>query len=193
MMNMETNQSNHIQMKRLIQEYEDTISLISKEINKLRILYQEAKENQEKNSIKVQIQHYNSMVRDMIYSICMMEEYLPSEERHRLNQLHDSYSKQALDKRNIVGYVPEGGLKVNDPADLACNIILQEKLNEVIQLILSEKQWETLVLYYIYDMSQEEIARELGVERSTIAKRLKSSIEVLRGSELLWQYIQECG
>lgn len=188
-------------MRDLIRQYESTIKRINRRIEKLRQRYSQLEEQysrnkesvdvDEWNQIKVSLQYLNSMVKDMVYSVCIMEEYLPIEERTRNNKLHENYSRQILNKRNIVGYVPEGGLQVDNPEDLACNVMLQEKLNDVIQLLLSEKQWETLVMYYIYDMNQEEIARELGVGRTTIAMRLKDSIEILRDSELLQEYIDE--
>jgi len=189
-------------MRKIIQEYEITIKKINKKIEELRQKLKVFKEQFHKdpdsvdmdkwNQAKVSLQHLNSMVRDMVYSIHIMEEYLPFEEQTRNNKLCENYSKQILDKRSVVGYVPDGGIKIDNPEDLACNIILQEKLNEIIKTLLSYKQWETLVMYYIYGMTQKEIAKELSIDRSTVAKRLASSIEILRESELLKEYINEC-
>lgn len=194
--------SNQVRMRKIIQEYEITIKKINKKIEELRQKLKVFKEQFHKdpdsvdmdkwNQAKVSLQHLNSMVRDMIYSIHIMEEYLPFEEQTRNNKLCENYSKQILDKRSVVGYVPDGGIKIDNPEDLACNIILQEKLNEIIKTLLSYKQWETLVMYYIYGMTQKEIAKELSIDRSTVAKRLASSIEILRESELLKEYINEC-
>lgn len=50
--------------------------------------------------------------------------------------------------------------------------------------LLTEKQREVVVLYFWYDLSQQEIADKLRVDKSSVRDRLASALNKLRGAEL---------
>ena len=50
--------------------------------------------------------------------------------------------------------------------------------------LLTEKQREVVVLYFWYDLSQQEIADKLRVDKSSVRDRLASALNKLRGAGL---------
>jgi RNA polymerase sigma factor (sigma-70 family) len=178
-------------MQELIDEYEQTIRQINRYTNKLRQERNECEDQYRKSQIKNSTEHLNSMARDMIFSVQMMEEYIDYDDRHRLHSVDEQYRKQIANNRCIVGYVPEGGMDVENPADLACNVALQDALQDVIQILLSDRQQQVVKLYYFDGYTQEEIAKQLNTSQQNVAARLKDAINVLRNSELFRQYIKK--
>ena len=57
--------------------------------------------------------------------------------------------------------------------------------------VLSEEQRETLLLRFVDDMSQEEIAAALGIPVGTVKSRIHNAIEALRADPRACKYLAE--
>lgn len=136
------------------------------------------------NKNMIDITLMNEMSRDLVYSMELMEGYLDYEDRHYTNKKADSVSKAILSQYDLYGLVPDGELEyssdIDNVEDIISNVELQEEIVELLDEVLTKRQKQVVQKYYWDGMTQEKIAKELGVTRQAITDNLANSIDKLR-------------
>ena len=82
--------------------------------------------------------------------------------------------------------ISQGEAYMVDPHDYTNDVyqsLDKEAILKALRL-LTEKQREVVVLYFWYDLSQQEIADKLRVDKSSVRDRLASALNKLRGAGL---------
>jgi RNA polymerase sigma factor (sigma-70 family) len=124
---------------------------------------------------------------DLIDTIKEFESYLSYEKRYYLNQDNERFKKMILDKNDEFGYVP---IQKNDN-DLEKIIIDKEMkkiLYEMLKLELTGQQFKCIELYYSKNLTQEETAEELNIDRTTVAFHLKDAIGKIKNNKF-YEYL----
>jgi len=171
----------------LKQEYLQTL----KKVRKTNNIYKEQNKQIRNHQLQTQIGILNAVEKDLFSTICEIEEYLSWEQREYLHRRNENYRKNIYNSRREEGFVPKGRLGGFTTEEIFCNAELRENLLDIINTILTPKQFEIIYLYYFSDYTQEEIARKLNLERNSVHTHLQRSIEKIRQSELFLNFLEK--
>lgn len=131
------------------------------------------------------IAHLNSMIRDLEEDMKDMEMYLDFEDRFYLHKEYNNTKSMILNQNSYEGEIPLDSLfgeATPDTTDIICDIELQEEIVELLKEVLTERQRQVIEMYYWGEMTQEQIARELDLDRTTVTHSIQNSLEKLRKS-----------
>ena len=189
------------EMYKLYEEYKKTMEISKKARNKRQKLNREIREKYEKpysrkdfNENKKDITLWNSMIRDLEESMKMIEMYLDYNDRHYLHKEYDEVKKRIYNPTSIEGEVPFETLyqeSIPDMTDLVCDIELQEEIQELLDTVLTERQKQVIYMYFWENMTQEEIAKELGIQKQNVSNYIQNSLEKLRNEPRIRFLMQE--
>ena len=177
-------------MHELYGEYKDTLKSVHKVANKRRKLNSEIKEKykypyqrDDFNANKNDISQWNSMATDLEDDMKMMEMYLDYDDRVLLHRDVENIRKMIYNQRSYEGYVPFEGLygeSIPDTTDLVCDVELQEEIIELMDKVLTKRQKQIVQMYFWDNMTQEEIAKEIGITQQGTGFILQNSIKNLQ-------------
>lgn len=189
------------EMYKLYEEYKKTMEISKKARNKRQKLNREIREKYEEpysrkdfNDNKKDITLWNSMIRDLEESMKMIEMYLDYNDRHYLHKEYDEVKKRIYNPTSIEGEVPFETLykeSIPDMTDLVCDIELQEEIQELLDTVLTERQKQVIYMYFWENMTQEEIAKELGIQKQNVSNYIQNSLEKLRNEPRIRFLMQE--
>ena len=189
------------EMYKLYEEYKKTMEISKKARNKRQKLNREIREKYEEpysrkdfNENKKDITLWNSMIRDLEESMKMIEMYLDYNDRHYLHKEYDEVKKRIYNPTSIEGEVPFETLyqeSIPDMTDLVCDIELQEEIQELLDTVLTERQKQVIYMYFWENMTQEEIAKELGIQKQNVSNYIQNSLEKLRNEPRIRFLMQE--
>lgn len=136
------------------------------------------------NKNMIDITLMNEMTRDLEYSMEKIEMYLDYDDRKRLHKKAKKISDDILSPYTLYGLVPDGeevySSDIDNVEDIVCDVELQEEIVDLLDDVLTERQKQVVQMYFWEGMTQEKIARELGISRQAITKITSDSIEILR-------------
>jgi len=177
-------------MYRLYKEYQKTMKISKKARNKRQKMNRKIKENynnpfrrKDYNDNKYDITLWNSMIRDLEDSMKMIEMYLDFDDRHYLHKEYDNTKKRILNQKSYEGEVPLEtlyGESVLDTTEVIYEKELQEQIDGLLEEVLTERQRQVVKMYFCDNMTQEEIARELGIQKQNVSNYIQNSLEKLK-------------
>ena len=138
------------------------------------------------NKNMIDITLMNEMVRDTIYDMETMEKYMDYDDRKYLHRRAKQVSDDILSSYTLYGLMPDGEVEysseIDNVEDIITNVELQEEIVELMDEVLTERQRQVVNCYFWECKTQEEIAKELKLDRTTITKMIQNSLEKLRNS-----------
>lgn len=177
-------------MYNLYEQYKETMAISKKTRNKRQRLNREIRERYEepyKRRDHVDnvndITHWNSMIRDLEEDMKMIEMYLEFEDRYYLHKEYNDTKSMIYNQNSYEGMVPLEeifGESISDTTEIVTRVELQEEIVELLDRVLTERQRKVIHMYFWEEMTQEEIGKKLGVDKSTINRIIASSLEILR-------------
>lgn len=135
------------------------------------------------NLNKSDITNWNSMINELEVNMKEMELYLDFDDRVLLHRDYDNMKSMILNKNSYEGQIPLDDLYgecVKDTTDIICDVELQEEIVELLDDVLTGRQIQVVQMYFWEGMTQEKIAKELGVTQQAVTKIITNSIEILR-------------
>ena len=186
-----------IKIKDLYQGYKSSLKSLRKVATSLQFKNQEILQSDTKDYKALYVSQQdlslvNQMIKEVSDILEMLEGYLDLSDREILQrEIKKRNKEKILNKRCIVGYVPEMDIVIEDPQDLISSYYLQDKVTGLVDLLLSEQNAIILKLYFFEFYNQEEISEKLGVSQQLVSKKLNESINILRKSELFEEYLRK--
>lgn len=188
-------------MYELYGEYGKTLKNANKTLRKrqkinrgIREKYKEPFKREDHQANVNDITNWNSMIRDLEEDMKLMEMYLDFDDRILLHRDYNNMKSMILNQNSYEGEVPFETLYdecVDGVEDIICNVEFQEEIIDLLDKVLTERQEQVINLYYFKGMTQEKIARELSIDRTTVTKMIQRSLEILRKSEEIGQIIEK--
>ena len=132
------------------------------------------------------ITEWNSMIRDLEEDIKMIEMYLEFNDRTYLHREYNNMKSMILNKNSYEGEIPTDclcGFSIPDTTDIVSDVELQEEIVDLLSEVLTDRQKQVVQMYFWDGLTQEKIARELGVDRVTVTQSMQNSLEKLRKCE----------
>lgn len=186
-------------MYRLYGEYKQTLKDISAPLKKRQKLNAAMREDSDSpfgkrdyNDNKNDITNWNSMTKGLIDDMKMMEMYLDFNDRHYLHKEYNDMKSMIYNQSSYEGEIPSEGLyaeSISDTTDIICDVELQEEIVELLSEVLTERQKQVVEMYFWGDMTQEKIAKELGITKQAVNDNLTNSIEKLRNHTKLLEIV----
>ena len=178
------------EMYELYEEYKNTMAISKKARNKrqkinknIRETYDQPFKRPDHVANTNDITHWNSMIRDLEYSMKMIEMYLNFEDRHYLHKEYNDVKSMIYNQNSYEGIVPLEeifGEFIPDTTDIVTRVELQEEVCELLDDVLTERQRQVIDMYFWQNKTQDEIGKLLGVDKSTIHRIIANSLEILR-------------
>lgn len=102
-------------------------------------------------------------------------EYQRLEKKDRLSDRKETRRHQSLDK---LSEYDDFLIEKKEPTPL--DILISKEQTAAVLAVLSEKQRQAVVMFYIDSYSKKEIAKRLNVDESSVRERIESAIKKLR-------------
>lgn len=177
-------------MYKLYDSYKESLKISKKVLHKRQKMNADIRENyeypykrQDHQDNVVDITHWNSMIGELEEDMKCIEMYLDFDDRVLLHRDYDNMKKMIYDQNSYEGEIPLDGLyceSVSDVADIVTDVELQEEIVKVLNDVLTEKQKQIISMYFWEGMSQDKIAKKLGLTQRGIGKIIENSLEILR-------------
>lgn len=177
-------------MYKLYDEYKKTLQDVKKVTRKrqkinagIREEHKNPYRRKDYNNNKSDITNWNSMATDLEDDMKMMELYLDYDDRTLLHRDVENIRKMIYNQRSYEGYVLFEGLygeSIPDTTDLVCDVELQEEIIELMDKVLTKRQKQIVQMYFWDNMTQEEIAKEIGITQQGTGFILQNSIKNLQ-------------
>jgi RNA polymerase sigma factor (sigma-70 family) len=165
----------------LYNQYRQTLSNLFKAKRK----YQNQKDTR---SVRI----VNSMIRDVHDVIYDIEAYLPLKQRKYTLRRIRRYQQYIEDRRNLEGIVPnEKPPIIKAPHEIIYDVDFKQVLHSTIESICNDDQKYLLSAYFMYDMTQDKIAKKLGISQSRVSQQIREIILKIRNSTLFFAYISQ--
>lgn len=179
-------------MYRLYDEYKKSLKVSRKPLLKRQKLNAEIREKYEEpfgrrdyNDNKNDITNWNSMINELEENIKGIEQYLDYDDRYYLHKECDDVRSAIYNQNSYEGLVPLEtmyGASIPDTTDIICDVELQEEIVELLNEVLTERQRQAVEMYFWNEMTQDQIARKLGVSQPAVVQIIQNSIILLRKS-----------
>lgn len=167
-----------------------TLKLYNQYRQTLANLYRSRKKYQRKQD-KRTVTLINGMIQDVIYALQGLERHLPLEKRKFTMHKIKLYKKRIADYKSNDGVIPEGTVPVNTPHDILYDVDFRQALNSTIESVCNEEQKYLLSAYFMYGITQEQLAKKKGVNKSRICQQLREIILKIRNSHLFSAYLMQ--
>ena len=163
----------------LYNEYHQTLH----NLNHAKKKYQE---KQDKRSITL----INSMIQDVTFSLQGLEAYLPlSQRKYTLNKIK-MHQKNVENYKSNNGVFPSGAISsIKTPHDVLYDVDFRQALHSTIESVCNNEQKYLLSAYFMYGMTQDKIAKKMGVHKSRISQQLREIILKIRNSQIFSAYL----
>lgn len=129
----------------------------------------------------------NGIIFELGESILEMEKYLPRCKQEylqlKLEKNNKYYSRQPL--------YPEQDTIIKPPESIICSRLDRNRLLNILQNILTPRQYQILFLYYFLGLEQKAIAKKLQLSRPTVTEHLLKAIQRIRESPWVSKLILE--
>lgn len=177
-------------MYEMYEEYKDTCKQSKKVLRKrqklnadMRDKYGSPFKREDYNANKRDISIWNSMIGELEDDIKSIEMYLDFDDREFLHREYNNVKSMILNKNSYEGKIPFENLhneSIKDTTDIVTDVELQEEIVELLDDVLTERQKQVIYLYFWEDMTQEKIAKELGITQRGAGKILENSLNILK-------------
>lgn len=165
----------------LYNQYHKTLSTL----NRCKKKYQEL---QDKRSVTL----INGMIQDVTFALQGLEAYLPFKNRVYTLRKIKLHQKNIADIRSNDGVIPDGKLStIKTPYDVLYDVDFRQALHSTIESVCNDDQKYLLTAYFMYGMTQEQIARKRGVKKARISRQLREIILKIRNSQLFSMYLMQ--
>ena len=179
-------------MYKLYESYRETLKQCKKPLLKRQKINAELREEyglpysrQDYNLNKNDISVWNSMIRELEEDMKDIEMYLDFDDRVLLHRDYDNMKRMIYDQKSYEGEVPLEGLYEEytpDTTDIVCNIELQSEIVDLLEDVLTERQKQVIQMYFWRGMTQDKIAKELGMTQPAVVQIIQNSLNLLRNS-----------
>lgn len=186
------NRRHNEDMYKMYEEYKETLKICKKPLIKrqklnveIREKYSEPFKRRDHSDNKSDITNWNSMINELETNIKEIEMYLDFHDRYYLHKECDNVRSMILNKNSYEGEIPLENLYGDctpDTTDIVCDIELQEEIVELLDEVLTERQRQVVHMYFWEGMTQDKIAKKIGLTQQGIGKILENSLEMLRKS-----------
>lgn len=152
---------------------------------KIRDKYEKPYARHDYNANKRDITLWNSMIRDLEEDLKMIEMYLDFDDRYYLHKEYNNMKSMILNKNSYEGEVPIKnlyGTSTPDTTEIIFDVEMQEEIVELLDDVLTERQRQVVQMYFFENMTQERIAKELGISREAVKLYLANSLKKLRNN-----------
>lgn len=187
-------------MYKMYENYKNTLKNARKTVTKRQKLNTEIREKypspyrrEDYQKNKNDISAWNSMINELEEDIKMIEMYLDYDDREYLHRECESIRRLIYNKKSYEGEIPMGNLysaSIPDATDIVCDVELQEEIVELLDEVLTERQKQVVEMYFFDGMTQEKIARELGIDRVAATQHIQKSLEKLRNCSKITEIMQ---
>lgn len=177
-------------MYRLYEEYKETMKISKKARNKRQKLnreivekYKEPFKRRDYNDNKNDITHWNKMIRELEEDMKDIEMYLDFDDRYYLHKEYNDVKSMIYNQNSYEGEVPLEtlyGESSPDTTDVVHYKELQEEIQELLNEVLTERQRQVIYMYFWDNLTQEEIGKRLGIDKSNVNRAIQNSLELLK-------------
>lgn len=177
-------------MYKMYENYKNTLRNARKTVTKRQKLNTEIREKypspyrrEDYQKNKNDISAWNSMINELEEDIKLIEMYLDYDDREYLHRECENIRNLIYNKKSYEGEIPMGNLyssSIPDTTDIVCDVELQEEIVELLGEVLTERQRQVVQMYFWDGMTQEKIAKMLGIKQNTVSQLLTNSLEILR-------------
>lgn len=166
--------------------YLDSYSKIHKYANKIRKEYTNTKDKEKIAHRKI----VYDAEKEILETIIAIESYLPYEKRAFTHNQENEIRRLTFNKASNVGFVPCDN-EIENVEDIIGNKLVRNELLYMMKDLLTKKQYTCMYMYYWERVTQEEIAKRIGVEHNNVSAYIKNSIEKIRNSEYFISFLKE--
>lgn len=177
-------------MYRLYDEYKKTLQDVKKVTRKrqkinadIREKYKNPYRRKDYNNNKSDITNWNSMGSELEDTIKMIEMYLDYDDRYYLHKECNDVRSMIYNQNSYEGEIPYDSLfgeSIKDTTDIVTDIELQEEICELLDDVLTERQRQVIEMYYWDEITQDKIAKKLGINQQNVQSYIQNSLEKLR-------------
>lgn len=165
----------------LYNQYRNTLFNLYKSLRKYQAL-------KDKSSVRL----INGMISEVYDSVLMIEAYLPPEQRKYTLRKIKSYQKRIENYKSNEGVIPDEDLPIiKTPHDILYDVDFRQTLHSTIESVCNDEQKYLLTAYFMYGMTQEQIAKKRGVKKARISRQLREIILKIRNSQLFSAYLMQ--
>lgn len=195
-----TKKKKNKEMYKLYDSYNKTLKQSNKALRKrqkinanIREKYSEPYKRRDYNNNKADITLWNSMINELEENMKMIEMYLDFDDRYYLHKEYNDMKSMIYNQNSYEGIVPLEeifGETIPDTTDIVCDVELQEEIVELLNDVLTERQRQVIEMYFWDGMTQEEIAKEIGIRQQNVQSYLQKALEKLRKSIKIDDFIE---
>lgn len=168
----------NIDIRKLYNEYIISYQKIHQYANKIRKGYVNTTDKDKINERRT----VYDVEKELLEVILWLEKYLPYEKREYTKKQAQETKRLTFDKKSNVGFTPLDNY-TDKIEKIVENKILKNELLYIIKTLLSDKQYSCVYLYFWEGMTQEEIAKKLGISKSEVNQKIQVSIDKIKNSE----------